>query len=84
MKKKVLVGLAKVIFTDTDYVVIKEEPKIVFVKPDYTLQEYMDGLGYTEDEEKRDFALHTFVRGDSEVTVHRSYNNVYGMWHWQE
>ena len=79
-----VVGLGKVIFTDTDFVVIREEPKVVFVKPDYTLTEYMESLGYTEDEEKRDFALHTFVNGDSEVTIHRSYNNVYGMWHWQE
>ena len=80
----VTIGLCKVILTDAEYAVVREEPKMVFVKPNYTLTEYMEKLGYEEDKEKRDFATHTFVNGNAEVTIHRSYNNVYGMWHWQE
>ena len=78
------VGLYKVILTDADYAIVKENPKVVFVKPDFELTTYMESQGYTEDVEKRDFSLRTFVSGDTEVTIHRSYNNVYGMWHWQE
>lgn len=78
------VGLCKVILTDTDYVVVKEHPKVVFVKPDYLLETYMENQGYKEDAEKRDFSLRIFSSGDSEITIHHSYNNVYGMWHWQD
>ena len=78
------VGLYKVILTDADFAIVKENPKVVFVKPNFELTAYMESQGYTEDVEKRDFALHTFVSGDTAVTIHRSYNNVYGMWHWQE
>jgi len=80
----VAVGLYKVILTDADYAIIKEDPKIAFAKADYTLTEYMESKGYKEDIEKRNGALRTFVSGDSEVTIHRSYNNVYGRWHWKE
>ena len=78
------VALCRVIFTDTDYVVVKDDPKIVFVKADYTLAEYMEIQGYKEDVEKRDGSMRTFVTDGSEVTIHRSYNNVFGMWHWVE
>ena len=76
-------GLFRVMFTDTDYLQIQAEPKVVLSKPDSSLlPEYMASLGYEELESERMGAIHMFAQNGETVQVIYSQNAYFSKWNW--
>lgn len=76
-------GLAKVMFTDTQYVEIQQSPRVIIAKPDASLDEFMQAQGYSKDEEKQMGALCTFTDGSEEELISYSCNKHFSKWCWQ-
>ena len=77
-------GLAKVVFTDTEYVEIQQYPKVIIAKPDTSLDAYMEEQGYERDPEKQMGALCVFTTGDFEELIIYEENRYFSKWSWQE
>lgn len=76
-------GLARVVFTEEEYVEIQQYPKVIIAKPDASLDDYMAAQGYERDEERQMGALCTFTDGNFEELVIYSQNRHYSKWCWQ-
>lgn len=77
-------GLIQVIFTDKEYIEIQKDPKVIVAKPNASLQDYMNGLGFQEDTENQMGALHRFQNNDSVQYVFYSKNKYFSKWRWQK
>lgn len=78
-------GLCKVMWTDTELVVISDNPTIIVGKPNATIDEYMlENGGYVSDSDKQLGALYIYSNQDNEVRVMYSANGYYSKWEWQE
>lgn len=77
-------GLIQVIFTDKEYIEIQKSPKVIIAKPNASLQDYMNRLGFQEDTENQMGALHRFYNNDSVEYVIYSKNKYFSKWRWQE
>ena len=77
-------GLIQVIFTDKEYVEIQKHPKVIVAKPNVSLQDYMNRLGFKEDTENQMGALHRFQNNESDQYVMYSMNRYFSKWRWEE
>lgn len=77
-------GLAQIFLTDKDYVQIQEYPKVILAKPNFSLQVYMEGLGFQEDIENQMGALYRFNNDVSSQYIRYSRNRHFSKWIWQE
>ena len=81
---KAVNGLAKVVFTDAQYVEIQQHPKIIIAKPDTSLDAYMEEQGYERNPEKQMGALFVFTTGGFEELIMYEENRFFSKWSWQE
>ena len=77
-------GAARVLWTDTETVTLRQQPRVVLAKPDGSLLEtYMAERGFTELEEERMGALRVFTNGETRETVLCSQNRYWCLWSWR-
>lgn len=78
-------GLCKVMLTDTEWVVISQNPTVIIGKPNTTIDEYMlENGGYVLNPDKQLGALYIYSNQDDEVRVIHSVNGYYSKWVWQD
>lgn len=78
-----IIGLYKITFTDTKYIEIQKNPKVIIAKPynsSKLLYEYMQYQGYFEEE--RLGAISKFTQGDNTVYIEFSVNKYFSLWKW--
>ncbi|WP_158098540.1 zf-HC2 domain-containing protein [Gemmiger sp. An120] len=77
-------GAARVLWTDTETVTLRQQPRVVLAKPDGSLLEtYMAERGFTELEEERMGALRVFTNGETREAVLCSQNRYWCLWSWR-
>lgn len=84
---KTVPALAQIMFTDTEYVEIRQYPKVIIAKPTVSLEDYMQERGLVKDEVGQLGALHKFVIADqpdreADIVLY-SVNKYYAKWRWQ-
>jgi hypothetical protein len=77
-------GLIQIAFTDKEYIEVQNYPKVIIAKPNASLQDYMQNLGFQEDTENQMGALHRFQNNDAVQYVMYSMNKYFSKWKWQE
>ena len=80
-----LVGLARIVMTDTEYVEIQKNSRVILAKSN-DLQEFIDFIeseGYTYSEDKRLGAMHFIEKNGVTESVLISGNGYYTKWIWQ-
>lgn len=77
-------GLIQIVFTDKKYVEIQKYPKVIVAKPDTSLKDYMEELGFEEDTDSQMGALFRFKNKDSAQYIMYSVNKYFSKWNWQE
>ena len=64
---------------------ISEDPKIVLAQPDERIFiDYLEGLGFTEIEEKRLGSIRVFTNGEVEESVVYRQNRFFSQWKWEK
>ena len=75
------IGIVKVMYTDTEYVVVQKNPKIVFAKGgEYSLETHMESEGYTKTHQ--DGALYTFEKDGEETRIYTRVGH-FAKWYWE-
>lgn len=78
-------GICKVMLTDTEWVVISQNPTIIIGKPNATIDGYMmENGGYILEADKQLGAMYVYSNGDNEVHIMYSANGYYAKWIWQD
>lgn len=77
-------GLIRVMFTDTAYAEIQQDPRVILAQPGISLDEYMAARGYIRDNEQQLGSLCVFTNGDSEELIIYAQNRFFARWCWQE
>ncbi|MFZ2537850.1 MAG: hypothetical protein WAX04_02980 [Oscillospiraceae bacterium] len=80
------IGLAKITFTDTEYVELQESPKVIISKSDKAqdnLINYMRNRGFSEITENRLGSVLLFTNNDAQESIQFSVNRYYSKWRWQ-
>lgn len=79
-------GLTQIIFTDRDYILIRNTPKVFLAKPknaENNLITMMSDSGYTYNKSKRLGSLLVFEKGNNEQHVFFSVNGYYSIWNFK-
>ena len=80
-----LSGLLYILSDKSPCAVISEDPKIVLAQPDERIFiDYMEGLGFTEIEEKRLGSIRVFTNGEAEESVVYRQNRFFSQWKWEK
>jgi len=77
-------GLLTVFYTENSHAVIGNNPKVIIAKPDYSLESYMQNLGFIKEEESQLGSLHVYTYGDDREYIMVSVNGYYAKWCWLE
>lgn len=77
-------GLFRIMFTDTAYAEIQQDPRVILAQPDVSLDEYMAARGYIRDNEQQLGSLCVFTNGVSEELIMYAANRFFARWCWQE
>lgn len=81
------VGLAKILFTDIDYVEIQESPRVILAQPENSLELLLgmmqdDGYTYLVDESMG--SMHVFEKRGVRERIFFSVNRHFSKWIWEE
>lgn len=78
-------GLLRILFTDTETVLLQEYPQVVLAKPDASLNDYMRKRKMYEKPDEQMGALRVFATesDDMKEYVLHSVNRYYQLWRWQ-
>jgi len=74
------IGIVRVMYTDTEYVVVQNHPKVVFTKFGYSLENYMESEGYTKTDQMG--AMYHFEKDGEEIRIHAPGPGRFGKWYW--
>lgn len=77
-------GLIQIFFTDTEFAVIQDYPRVVLAKPEVSLDDYMAYQGMDRQVDEQMGAIHVFSNHDCKAYIHYSMNTYYSLWRWQE
>ncbi len=77
-------GVITISNTDTETVIIKDNPKVIIAKPNNDLlDEYMSSHGYEEIEDEQLGAIRVYSNGIEKHHILFSVNKYYSVWKWQ-
>lgn len=80
-------GLAKILFTDTEYVEVQDSPRVILAKPDNAydlLIRVMQEEGYTHVEEETMGSMQVFEKDSRKERMFFSVNKVFSKWIWEK
>ena len=80
------VGLAKILFTDTDYVEIQQSPRVILAQPENSrdlMLNVMQNEGYTFLEDETMGSMHAFEKDGIRERLFFSVNKYFSKWIWE-
>lgn len=81
------VGLAKILFTDIDYVEIQESPRVILAQPENSFDLLLDMMqddGYTYLADETLGSMHVFEKNGVRERMFFSVNKYFSKWIWEK
>lgn len=76
-------GFVQIVFSEKEYIVIQNSPKVILAQPYASLEYYMESRGFTEIEDEQLGALRVFTNGNEKEYVMYSLNRYFSKWSWK-
>lgn len=76
-------AITKVTWTDTDYVVLRENPRVIIGKNDFSFRNYQLERGYMRIQARANGTFLIYSNGEHEEYIEYTKGNNYSTWMWK-